>query len=323
MQSKILTIFLVAILSLAAGLPAYKDVIIYPDHDKIEEEFITDIEALKADRRNLIGDPNLLTAENSTAEYLIDSDANKALENGNFYQGDIIMEQEQMEWINSMKAKDGEPQSDEDDFLGTRTGLIWEGYRWPKNSLGSVIVPYVIDDRHYNVFDELKILFAMLDIEKFTCVQFVLRTNERNYIHIYSGDGCNSHLGRQGGRQLLSLKRNGCMSRGTILHELIHALGYDHMQNHYNRDSYVHILWDNILESEKSNFDIDNPFMFSNFGTPYDFYSVMHYAPYAFSKNKRPTIVPKDKYFNKIIGQRNALSSGDAERINNMYKCYT
>lgn len=162
----------------------------------------------------------------------------------------------------------------------------------------------------------------MLDIEKYTCIQFLPRKTEKNYIHIYSGNGCSSYLGRQGGRQLISLKRKGCMSRGTIIHELIHALGYDHMQNHYDRDNYVYILWNNIYEPQKHNFLKVNPRLFSNFGTQYDFYSVMHYEPYAFTKNGRPTVVPKDATFNKIIGQRNALSSGDAERINNMYKCY-
>ncbi|KAL7014945.1 hypothetical protein ACKWTF_016212 [Chironomus riparius] len=192
---------------------------------------------------------------------------------------------------------------------------------------------YLIDDEadtkyeygtfYQDTFDELKILFAMLDIEKYTCIQFVPRSSERNYVHIHSGVGCNSHLGRQGGRQLISLQRKGCMSRGTIIHELIHALGYDHMQNHNDRDKYVYILWDNIVETQKNNFQKVSPYLFSNFGTQYDFYSVMHYEPYAFSKNGKPTVVPKDSKFNKIIGQRNALSSGDAERINNMYKCYS
>lgn len=163
----------------------------------------------------------------------------------------------------------------------------------------------------------------MLDIEKYTCIQFLPRKTEKNYIHIYSGIGCSSYLGMQGGRQLISLKRKGCMSRGTIIHELIHALGYDHMQNHYDRDNYVYILWDNIYEPHKHNFLKVNPILFSNFGTQYDFYSVMHYEPYAFTRNGRPTVLPKDTSFNKIIGQRNALSSGDAERINNMYRCYS
>ena len=161
----------------------------------------------------------------------------------------------------------------------------------------------------------------MSDLQRYTCVQFISRTYEKDYIHIISGDGCFSNIGRIGGVQYISLQRRGCLARGTILHELIHTLGYDHMQNHSDRDSYVHILWNNIIEKQKSNFKKDNSRKFSNFGTPYDYYSVMHYEPYTFSKNGKPTIIPTDARFNSIIGQRNSLSAGDAERINNMYKC--
>lgn len=69
----------------------------------------------------------------------------------------------------------------------------------------------------------------MRDIEKFTCIRFVSRTNEKDYVKIISGDGCYSQLGKVGSMQELSLQKNGCIYRGTIIHELIHAIGYDHM----------------------------------------------------------------------------------------------
>lgn len=70
----------------------------------------------------------------------------------------------------------------------------------------------------------------MYDIEKYTCVEFkTRRNNEPDYINIKNGAGCSSHLGKIGGKQDVTLKIKGCMSRGTIIHELIHALGYDHM----------------------------------------------------------------------------------------------
>ena len=171
--------------------------------------------------------------------------------------------------------------------------------------------------------DKVRIVLGMNDLQKYTCVQFVKRSYEDDYIYIHSGHGCNSNLGRIGGMQHVSLQRDGCLSRGTVIHEIIHALGYDHMQNHPDRDSYVYILWNNIYENQKFNFKKDSPWIFSNFNTPYDYYSVMHYEQYAFSKNGMPTIVPKDSRFSIVIGQRNALSNGDAKRINNMYECFT
>lgn len=47
----------------------------------------------------------------------------------------------------------------------------------------------------------------------------------------------------------------------------------------------------------------------------------MHYNDKAFSKNGKETIVPKNRRYKNIIGQRIGLSRGDAARINNMYKC--
>ena len=64
--------------------------------------------------------------------------------------------------------------------------------------------------------------------------RFVQRTNERDYISIYKGDGCSSVVGRQGGFQRLSLGSgydeqgrpwNCTWHVGTIIHEFMHAIG--------------------------------------------------------------------------------------------------
>lgn len=110
---------------------------------------------------------------------------------------------------------------------------------------------------------------AMDDIELYTCVRFVHRTHERDFIEIISDRGCWSRLGKSGQKQQLSLQKRGCFYHGIIMHELIHALGFDHMHNHADRDNYVVILDSNIAPGERSNFDKDDPKLFSNFGTPY------------------------------------------------------
>jgi Astacin (Peptidase family M12A) len=64
------------------------------------------------------------------------------------------------------------------------------------------------------------------DIEMQTCVRFVPRSTQDDYIEIIDGDGCYSYLGRIGGRQVLSLNKTDCVrSKGTTTHEFIHALG--------------------------------------------------------------------------------------------------
>lgn len=63
----------------------------------------------------------------------------------------------------------------------------------------------------------------MDDIEQHTCVRFVERTYQEDYVHIMSGEGCSSHMGKIGDVQELSLDRDGCFARGIIMHELIHG----------------------------------------------------------------------------------------------------
>lgn len=161
----------------------------------------------------------------------------------------------------------------------------------------------------------------MDDIESSTCIRFHPRSREKDFILIYSGDDCSSFMGKAGGQQLVSLKHGGCFSRGIIIHELVHTIGYDHMQNHSQRDRYVKIVWDNIDEDARYNFDKVDPKKFKNFDTEYDYYSIMHYDPMAFSENGRRTIIPRDKRYRNTIGQRVGLSLGDVDRINNMYEC--
>lgn len=118
-------------------------------------------------------------------------------------------------------------------------------------------------------YEKIMIRLAMDDLEKFTCVKFIPRTEEVDYLDIISDRGCHSRVGKIGGKQDVSLQKGGCFSRGTIIHELVHSLGYDHMQNHAERDKFVRIKWENIRPSEAHNFDKVNPKKYSNFGTTY------------------------------------------------------
>lgn len=179
----------------------------------------------------------------------------------------------------------------------------------------------------------------MRGLEKYTCVRFLKRTNQEDYLNIKTGGGCASYLGMSGGKQEVTLNNRGCMGYGTIQHEMIHALGYDHMHSHADRDEFVDIMWSNINPATRDNFEKVNPELFGNFDTKYDLYSVMHYNSMAFSKNKKKTIVPKDSRYLRVMGQRMGISAGkrsfwvpfipinhsqllgDAKRINNMYKC--
>lgn len=117
------------------------------------------------------------------------------------------------------------------------------------------------------------------------------------------------------------MDRNGCLYAGTMAHEAIHALGYDHMHNSIERDDYVEIFWDNIQPDFHSAFDKVDPDWFYNFGTTYDLRSIMHYPRWAFSNNGQDAILPRDRSYSDIIGETGVISEGDVTRLLRMHEC--
>ncbi|XP_035991807.1 high choriolytic enzyme 2 isoform X4 [Fundulus heteroclitus] len=190
------------------------------------------------------------------------------------------------------------------------------GCKWPKSER-FVYVPYNISTA-YSEKERNRIIDALKSFRKSTCIRFVRRkSSHRDYIHFFSGQGCWSYLGRQKGGQKISLNRKGCFRFGTIQHEILHALGFNHEQVRSDRDKYVRIIFKNIEEGKRGNFEKKKT---NNLGTPYDFNSVMEYPNKAFSKNGKPTIVAKCNPKLKF-GQRIKMDVNDIARVNKLYKC--
>lgn len=59
---------------------------------------------------------------------------------------------------------------------------------------------------------------------------------------------CYAWLGHVGGKQPLNLG-NGCGHKGTIIHEMLHTLGFAHEQARNDRDRYIRVNWENIHKS--------------------------------------------------------------------------
>uniref|UniRef100_A0A673KUA0 Metalloendopeptidase n=1 Tax=Sinocyclocheilus rhinocerous TaxID=307959 RepID=A0A673KUA0_9TELE len=185
--------------------------------------------------------------------------------------------------------------------------------KWERSTDGLVYVPYVISNQYSP--DELKVIERGLrSFADVSCIRFVPHEGQRHFLHIMSDSGCYSYLGRQGGGQVVSLERPGCVYHHTVQHELLHALGFHHEQNRSDRDKHIKILLENVLQKQ-SNFKKSET---NNLATPYDYNSVMHYSRKAFSRNNEPTMIPIPDG-NVVIGEARSMSRNDILRINRLY----
>lgn len=183
------------------------------------------------------------------------------------------------------------------------------GNRWPKAEVPFMIAGNMPRENRDNIYR------AMMDIEYYTPVRFIEDNNNQHFDHLYftPSSGCASYVGRIGGEQTVWLAP-GCY-KGSTIHEILHALGFWHEQSRADRESYVHIAWENITEENKHNFQ-QHIWDGDDLGD-YNYGSIMHYGARAFSKNGLDTIIPLDR--NARIGQRAGLNEGDIAAVKTLY----
>ncbi|XP_022342446.2 tolloid-like protein 1 [Crassostrea virginica] len=180
------------------------------------------------------------------------------------------------------------------------------------------VVPYRFHPE-FQTGDRQAVLDAIADFHNKTCIRFVPRTTEKDYVTFRQLNGCFSNIGRQGGEQNVSLASD-CLKKGTAIHELMHAVGFFHEQNRPDRDSWVRVIHTNIEPDKTDNFEKLRSWEVNTLGIRYDYGSVMHYSKTAFSRNGNPTILPiRDTVAE--IGQRHGFSHLDISKVNKLYRC--
>ena len=140
--------------------------------------------------------------------------------------------------------------------------------------------------------------------------------------------GFESSIGKQttlSRKQVLSLRRTAGLTRGTILHELGHAIGLLHEQSRPDRDRYITIHPENMIPGAERYFE--RKWFIDYQGEVYDYASVMHYTTTEFSKNRRRTITVTNRthyqlQHSPMLGHAENLSPIDVRQINKYYGCY-
>ncbi|XP_031638966.1 zinc metalloproteinase nas-7-like [Contarinia nasturtii] len=151
----------------------------------------------------------------------------------------------------------------------------FKGNKWPNNRVFYKISSRISAPYRKNITEA----FDVIQNETQNCVTFVERTNQMQYLKINKiKEGCFSNYGyNETGVVFMELEDYCLTNRMALLHETMHILGFAHMHQVPNRDSYVDIKWENIDE------DFIRQFSRSSCGSqydkyfPYDYDSVMHY----------------------------------------------
>nr|XP_039270786.1 astacin-like metalloendopeptidase [Styela clava] len=228
------------------------------------------------------------------------------------FQGDIQFDDTE---VNGLLVRYGYA-SREQTFAVFSSSVRESAILWAEKINDRIKIPYTIDE----TLGESKqaIQKAISEYKEKTCIDFVPRNSEENYVTFQSGVGCWSRVGMIGGQQDVAVGKN-CKSAGIIMHELMHSIGFEHEHTRPDRDAFITIDMNRVDQKYLLNFaKILDPV--KNLGRPYDMGSVTHYGSKAWS------ISPDEYSFVKkdgtpIKGQRKSLSTEDVKEINALYEC--
>ncbi|RPD43159.1 M12 family metallopeptidase [Chitinophaga barathri] len=174
---------------------------------------------------------------------------------------------------------------------------------------------------HWNLANPQVVEDAIAHWEDRTNLEFVLRTNQPNFIEFKTDENnaCWSEsLGMKGGLQKVNI--SAACSVGNAIHEIGHAIGFYHELTRRDRDYYVNINWANIRPDWVSQYQT-----YLERGIPgfeigqMDFLSIMMYGSNGGSSAWDPAIPVWTDLNGNTHTRESVLSDGDVQMYNLLY----
>ncbi len=158
---------------------------------------------------------------------------------GNYALGDMILSEENFDSENSNDIGKG----------------VWDRRvnKWPNRT----ILYRYSDDMPQDTKDKVEYAADYITNNTDLTIRKWHNNDSEGYVWVgYSeSSGCSAQLGYKNKKfpgQRMNLA-SGC-SRGSAIHEFLHVAGIIHEQNHWNRDAYVEVLFNNILDDKEFNY---------------------------------------------------------------------
>jgi len=193
-------------------------------------------------------------------------------------------------------------------------GIGYVSELWP--AVGGVYqIPYTIETSATNLSAAISYVNSTLS----GVIQFVPQTTQTNYVTFNFNTGdfsgvCESSVGMLGGQQFVGGSVSCAL--GTLVHEMGHTIGLLHEHQRPDRDTYITFTEANVDKPWiAGNFDFFS-YNYQTIGL-YDYASVMHYPPFAFTKNNLPVLesIPPGIPLSNTTG----YSAGDLDTIKRLY----